>query len=197
MDRDRERATSLTLLDQIRAGDQGAWSRTVALYGPLVVYWCRRAGGGEESEDLAQEVLLSAAGRIGSFRRDRPGDSFRGWLRAVARNKILDWQRRRGRRVDFAVGGTVAGQVLGEQADPISSDEDGERREAEALYLRALDLVRGEFEPRTWETFLAVTVGGKAAPEVAKELGVTSAAVRLAKSRVLRRLKEVVGDLIE
>jgi hypothetical protein len=43
----------------------------------------------------------------------------------------------------------------------------------------------------------AAAVAGDSATDVAAEFGTTSAAVRQAKSRILRRLKQVVGDLPE
>jgi RNA polymerase sigma-70 factor (ECF subfamily) len=64
------------------------------------------------------------------------------------------------------------------------------------LYRRALELVRAEFEPRTWELFWLTAVEGRPPVDVAAERGLTPAAVRQAKSRVLRRLREEVGDLI-
>lgn len=192
-------ATSMTLLEKIRSGDPDAWSRTVELYRPLLIYWCRRGGAGEEAEDLAQEIFLAAAVGIGDFRRDRPGDSFRGWLRGVARNKLLERLRRRGRMVGEGLGGTRAGEILAAQADPLGpGDEDpGEKRETRALYLRALELVRGEVEERTWTVFWRSAVDENSTRDVAAEFGTTTAAVRQAKSRVLRRLKEVVGDLVD
>jgi RNA polymerase sigma-70 factor, ECF subfamily len=49
-----DRATSLTLLDRVRASDQDAWGRLVGLYGPLVRHWCRRRGVPEgDVDDLA------------------------------------------------------------------------------------------------------------------------------------------------
>jgi RNA polymerase sigma-70 factor (ECF subfamily) len=196
-----DRSTSMTLLDRIRSGDPDAWVRTLALYRPLVVYWCRRGGAGEESEDLAQEVFSAVAAGIAGFRRERSGDSFRGWLRGVTRNKLADLHRRRGRDVAEAQGGTAHGQVLSEQADPLADtdpdEQTRERLEVEAVYLRALELVRDEFEERTWRAFWRVAVEGHDTAAVARDLGVTTAAIRLAKSRVLRRLKQTVGDLVE
>lgn len=194
-----DRATSITLLDQIRSGDQAAWHRTVHLYRPLIIYWCRKGGGGADADDLAQEVLFAATQGIGGFRKEAPGDSFRGWLRGVTRHKLLEWHRRHGRQVAEAAGGTVAGQVLGAQPDPLVEvdDDPGERHEARAVYLRALELVKAEFEERTWRAFWRVTVDGADTAEVARDHGVSAAAIRLAKSRVLRRLKEVVGDMVD
>jgi RNA polymerase sigma-70 factor (ECF subfamily) len=69
--------------------------------------------------------------------------------------------------------------------------------EAEAirrLYLRGLDLIRTEFEERTWQCFWRTAVEGRAPREVAVELSMSPGAVRVAKSRVLRRLREELGD---
>jgi RNA polymerase sigma-70 factor (ECF subfamily) len=63
------------------------------------------------------------------------------------------------------------------------------------LRLRALELIRAEFEPKTLTAFWRVTVDGEATADVARDLGITPSAVRLAKSRVLRRLREELGDL--
>ena len=63
-------------------------------------------------------------------------------------------------------------------------------------YRRGLELVRGEFEERTWQMFWLVVVEDRLPADVAAQLGVSPAAVRKAKSRVLHRLKEEVGDLI-
>src|SRR4051812_44215393 len=110
---DPERNTSLTLLDGVRARDQEAWRRLVHLYTPLVAYWCRRGGvRGEDVDDVIQEVFAGVSAGIDAFRRDRPGDTFRGWLRGVTRNKLLDWHRRRGRQPAEAAGGTEAGLLL-------------------------------------------------------------------------------------
>jgi RNA polymerase sigma-70 factor (ECF subfamily) len=65
------------------------------------------------------------------------------------------------------------------------------------LYARALELVRSKFEARTWRAFWRVAVEGQAPAEIAADLGMTAAAVRKAKSRVLLRLREEIGDPIQ
>ena len=57
--------------------------------------------------------------------------------------------------------------------------------------------MRGEFEERTWQMFWRVVIEGHSPVALAEELGVTPAAVRQAKSRVLRRLKEEMGELLD
>ena len=79
-------------------------------------------------------------------------------------------------------------------ADPTDDDPPEQMR---GLYQRALELVRAEFEGRTWQMFWRVVVDGLSPTAVASEMEVSDAAVRQAKSRVLRRLREEVGDLVE
>ena len=77
-------------------------------------------------------------------------------------------------------------------AEPV----DGEDAEVGQLYRRALDLVRGEFEDRTWQAFWLTAVEGRAPAALTAELDMSTAAIRQCKSRVLRRLKAEMGDLI-
>ena len=55
---------------------------------------------------------------------------------------------------------------------------------------------RAEFHDRTWRAFWLTAVEGRPANDVAAELAMTPVAVRVAKSRVLQRLREALGDLI-
>jgi RNA polymerase sigma-70 factor (ECF subfamily) len=63
-----------------------------------------------------------------------------------------------------------------------------------ALLRRGLELIRGEFEPRTWQAFWLTAVEGRSPKDVAHELGMSDGAVRVAKSRVLHRLRTELGD---
>ena len=190
--------TSCTLLERARAADQAAWHRLVFLYGPLVRYWCGRWGvSGADADDVAQEVFQAVSVGLDGFRRDRPADSFRGWLRGITRHKALDFARARARR-PAASGGTTAHLQLEQVADPAAADDDGDPTEQmSGLYQRAMELVRSEFEAKTWHAFWRAAVVGHPVDLIASDLGVTPAAVRKAKSRVLHRLKEEIGDLIE
>ncbi len=192
-----ESVTSLTLLQRIRGGDSSAWGRVVTLYAPLVHHWCRRWGvPAADIEDRAQEVFQAAAQSIDSFRRDRAGDTFRGWLRAITRHKVLAYWRTHG-QAPTAVGGSEALQRLQELPGPPADDDPEDADQLSALFHRALGLLHTEFEPRTWQAFWRVAVDGLSATEAAAEGGMTASAVRMAKSRVLRRLREELGELIQ
>jgi RNA polymerase sigma-70 factor (ECF subfamily) len=196
-DGDSGRATSLTLLRRAVGRDPDAWQRLVHLYRPLVLSWCLRGGVRyDDADDVAQEVFRVAAVRLPEFRRDRPGDTFRGWLRAVTRNLVIAHYRKAKHR-PAAAGGSEAQFQLNEVPAPAEIGDDDPAEELSALYRRALELVRAEFEERTWQMFWLVVVESRAPGDVAVEMKVTAGAVRLAKFRVLRRLKEEVGDVID
>ena len=188
-------ATSRGLVEAARHRDPAAWSRMVALYAPLVLAWCRQWGLREDdAADVFQDVFHAVAAHLADFRRDRTGDTFRGWLRTITRNKVRDAFRRR-RREPPGVGGSAAQSFLSLLPDPVPPDDDESSDLAiSALVRRGLALIQGEFEPRTWQAFWQTAVDGRAAADVAEVLGMSAGAVRVAKSRVLHRLRAVLGD---
>jgi RNA polymerase sigma-70 factor (ECF subfamily) len=191
--------TSLTLLQRIRNGDNSGWQCVLDLYAPLVRYWCRRRGvTGADADDVLQEVFRAAAQSIDTFRREKEGDTFRGWLRGITRHKVLAFCRGRDRH-PTADGGSSAHQRLLEvpESEVKEPDDPGEAEQFSALVRRAMLQLRGEFEPKTWQAFWRTAVDNQSAPAVGAELGMSANAVRMAKSRVVRRLREELGDLVE
>ena len=191
--------TSTSLLERVKAQSPDAWQRFVKLYGPPVYVWSRHCGlQPQDAADVVQEVFLAVATHVTGFRRDRPGDSFRGWLWAITRNKIRDHFRRQQGRA-LAQGGTDAQERLAELPDRLderlSTDTDAGR--AHGLERRALDSVRASFEDRTWNAFWQATVHGRTAAQIAAETGMNKHAVRQAKYRVLRRLRQEIEGLWE
>jgi RNA polymerase sigma-70 factor (ECF subfamily) len=189
----------LTLLQRLLDNEPEAWRIMVRLYTPLLCHWCARGGvRGADAEDVVQEVFRVAASRLDKFRREREGDSFRAWLRGITRNMLLVHFRRAGRQPQ-ASGGTGVFSQLAEVVDPETTDfpEVDPPSELEALRRRALELVRGQVAERTWRAFWLTAIEGHAPAEVAVSLGVSPTAVRMAKSRVLHRLKEQFGELIQ
>ena len=192
-------ATSRSLLERVRAADAAAWAQLVTLYAPLVMHWCRGWDLREQDiADVLQEVFQAVFGSIARFRKERPGDTFRGWLRTVTHNKVRDHWRRLGREPG-GVGGTDAQRRLAQVPGPGPAEVDSEAPEAaeRALFFRALELIRGDFAERTWQAFWRTAVDGRAPRDVAAELSLSPGAVRVAKSRVLHRLREELGDLLE
>jgi RNA polymerase sigma-70 factor (ECF subfamily) len=183
--------TSLSLLVQLRdIGDPNAWNRLVELYTPLLFYWARRLGlSPADAEDLVQEVFVTLVEKLPTFTCDAQ-KSFRGWLRRILINKWHD--RRRRRQLPLGTGSEAELYELRDDAD--SPFWEGEHRRY--LARRALELMRSEFEPSTWKACWAFVVEGKSGLEVASELGISEGAVYIAKCRVLRRLRQQMGDFL-
>jgi RNA polymerase sigma-70 factor (ECF subfamily) len=189
----------LTLLQRLRANQPEAWHTMVQLYTPLIAHWCARGGvRGADAEDVVQEVFRAAATCLDKFRREREGDSFRAWLRGITRNMLLKHFSRTDRQPQASGGSEalVKLQEVADAADTLSEEEDPPS-ELQALRLRALELVRDQVEERTWRAFWLTAIEGHSPSEVAAGLGVSPTTVRVAKSRVLRRLKEQFGELIQ
>ena len=187
--------TSSSLIDRVKADEAGAWDRLVTLYAPLLYHWCRKWNLQEEDlADVFQEVFKTLVTHIGGFRREREGDTFRGWLRTITRNKVLDHFRKQSREAD---GGSDVNRRLAQIPAPEDGANDPEEAEAmRRLFLRGLDLIRDEFEDRTWKAFWGAAVEGRSPQDVGTRLSMSPGAVRVAKSRVLQRLREELGDLL-
>lgn len=184
--------TSPTLLHRVRdPGDKAAWERFVRLYTPLLAQWSKQAGLSEtDTADLIQEVLVLLLGKLPDFDFDGQ-KTFRGWLRTVAINKWRSLQRKRREQTLGSDDGR-----LHELPDE-SSILFWERDYQQLLVNRALELMQNSFEPTTWKACLLTVSTGRTAADVGQELGISPAAVFTARSRVLRRLRAELGELME
>ena len=208
--------TSSTFVRGLRARDPEAWERLLRLYGPSVLALTRRAGLDEDrAADVFQEVFEAVDRHFPRFRHGRRRGSFRAWLRTITRNKIHDLYRADAREPP-AVGGTAAWRKLDaiEDPDALPADDATSVQESEAcsesggndqepsvqdgddsrLLRRALDLLREQFEEKTFRAFWETAVEGRSPTDVAADLESTPGAVRVAKCRVLKRLRDLLGE---
>jgi RNA polymerase sigma-70 factor (ECF subfamily) len=190
-------STSRSLLAEAKSSDPVAWERLVRLYAPLVASWCRRWNVPEQDvSDVMQDVFSAVSRYIDRFRKERPADTFRGWLATIARNKIRDHLRRRAAE-PHAAGGSEGIERLQKVTDPVPAADPEIEDELllDDLLRSALESIRGEFHEQTWKAFWGVVVDGRAAADVAADLGMKPGTVRVAKSRVLLRLRRELGDV--
>jgi RNA polymerase sigma-70 factor (ECF subfamily) len=182
-------ATPVSLLERLRQPhDAEAWSRFVQLYAPLLYEWARRTGLQEaDAADLLQDVFAVLVRELPGFEY-RPGGSFRGWLHTVLLNRWRELHRRR--RPALLTPDHLAALPADEPRPP---DELEEERH---LLRNALRLLQGEFEPTTWQAFHETTLRDRPVGAVAAELGVTANAVYVARSRVLKRLRQELAGLL-
>ena len=189
-------STRLSLISRVRVDDSMAWHELVSLYSPLVAFWCRKQRISEsEVSDLIQEVFFSVSRSIDEFHPRKSGGGFRAWLWTITRNKIIDAQRRGG-RVPLAQGGSTAFFAAQQIPESLDENDDSERFEFTNLLHRALQQVQSEFESKTWQAFWRCTIDSQSVAAVASELAISSATVRQHRARVLRRLRQQLGERV-
>ena len=195
--RDREPSSSLLL--RVQAQEQTAWERLVHLYAPLVYSWCRRSGLQEaDALDVGQEIFEAVWRKIATFRRVQASDSFRGWLRTIARHKIIDHRRRRKGEGEAVGGSDELTRTLQQPARELPApDAEEDNAEARLLCQRAVALIQSEFEEKSWLAFQAVVMHDEKPADVAAALEMSVNAVYLAKTRILRRLRQEFEDIID
>jgi RNA polymerase sigma-70 factor (ECF subfamily) len=167
----------------------------VLLYGPLVYRWCRRAGLREEdARDVGQEVFIAVARSIGEYQHQ----SFRGWLRVITDRKVID-RLRHAPTGGEGVGGSDAQKVIeGVTVDWAPKDKANEEADDRLLLLRqAVELVLSSCQDATRQAFLRIVIGEEDPAAVASDLGVTENAVYLAKSRLLKRIRDEFAELVD
>ena len=190
--------TRQSLLLRAQTGEENAWKDLTDLYRPLILGWLKRQGVAPgDVEDLSQEILVSVVKYLPSFEHSgRPG-AFRSWLRTIVGSRTIDYWRAR-EAGTHASGAGDATAALQQIVDPHSDlnrrwDEEHDRYVLHCL----LDLVAEEFEPATLQAFRRLTLDGVSGAEAAEELGLTVPAVYMAKSRVLKRIRQEAEGLID
>jgi RNA polymerase sigma factor (sigma-70 family) len=188
------RPSLLVRLRDVR--DERAWSQFVDIYAPLVYGFARKHGLQDaDAADVTQDVLRSISVAAKKLDYDPQRGSFRGWLFTVVRNRLRDFWAVQGRQF-LGSGDTSAVNRLQDVPAPEEDPEalweqDYERQ----LFSWAAAQVRPAFQETTWQAFWQTAVEGKSGKVVAQELGMTIAAVYLAKGRVIARLKEQVRQV--
>jgi RNA polymerase sigma factor (sigma-70 family) len=175
--------------------DHQSWLEFVSLYEPLAYRLFRRHGLQDaDARELTQELFAIVNRNIERWNPDKQLGSFRGWLRRVARNLVISWLRHRQRRL-IAVADSELQAMFDRQAADLPETIEFDQEFRCVSLQRAVERVRSEVQPSTWQAFLETTALGTSSAEAAKKLGISVGAVRVAKCRVLARLKVVATEL--
>lgn len=201
-DSDLDERTSSTLIVRAKQRAPEAWRQVHRTYGPLVYSWCRQCKIKEQdAADILQDVFRSIYARIDSF-DPRNSDSdeipnssgFRAWLFTITRNKIRDYLRLTKNR-PTVLGGSDLHERLMQVPDNSAKEAQLQDVDVSGLAREVLAIIQTEFELTTWTAFWKSTVDGLPSHLIADELGITQGAVRQAKYRVLKRLREEMSGL--
>jgi RNA polymerase sigma-70 factor (ECF subfamily) len=190
--------TPVSLLDRLcDKQDAASWRRWFDLYTPLIRQWLARyALQPHDADEVVQEVLVVVVRELPQFRHNQHRGAFRAWLRGVLANRLRRlWDSR---KLPQGPAGEEGMAALAQLEDPDSSlshlwDQEHDHYVARRL----MELVEPEFAPATWKAFQLLALEGKPPDEVAAELGISTNAVRIAKSRVLSRLRQESAGLID
>ena len=187
--------TPVSLLERLRVcPDEASWQRLVALYTPWIRDWLRRQGlGAADVDDLVQEVMVVLLRELPHFTHDLRRGAFRRWLRTITLNRLRTFWRQRPAPAPAAPEGLLA--QLEDPASELSCAWDREHNDH--VVRRLLELLEPEFEPTTWRAFRRVVLEGRPTAEAAAAVGLSSVAVRIAKSRVLRRFRAEIDGLVD
>lgn len=195
----RMTTTPVSLLFRLKSAKPDAieWTRFEDLYRPLIAAWLARVPGlGDEVSDVSQEVFSVLIRELPHFDRRREG-SFRAWLRKVTINRTRAFLKKRHQQPHGGVPDAADGFLdqLEDQHSDLSSKWNSEHDQQ--VFQKLLASIETEFTPTTLVAFQRCAIGGQSAVTVAAELGISENAVFLAKSRVLKRLRDEAAGLID
>jgi RNA polymerase sigma-70 factor (ECF subfamily) len=170
---------------------QQAWGRFVALYGPVMTLWARRAGLDAAAADLlVQDVFSHLVEKIKLYHHEK--GKFRHWLRTVAMNQLRALKRRAAN-----TPGPLPDELRADPRlpDPAEAFWEGEIRDH--LMRRALAIMQKHHNEASWQGFLAFFLDGKPAAQIAAEQGRSAESVIASNYRILSRLKDEFGEMWE
>jgi len=188
--------TPLTLMQRLRSPDRESWERLVNIYEPFIHRLLNLTGLNiHDREDLVQDVMLAIVKAVPEFRHSGQRGAFRLWLRTIVKNRLLGFRRRKATEKETT---QKLDSTLLNFEDP-TSDIGALWEEQHNRYVisRMLQLLEPEFTVTTWLAFKRQSVDGCTAQEASDELGLSVNAVLIAKSRVLRRLRQQAEGIVD
>lgn len=184
------RETLLARLNSPRSEE--GWREFAAIYCPLV-YRVAKAKGLQhvDAEDLTQDVLAVVERSLDQF--DPTIGGFRSWLYQITRNLVVNHLTRR--RGPLGSGDSDVAHMLSQQ--PNVDDQTATLFRLEyrrARFQHATSIVKAEFSEATWAAFWLTAVELQPIASVATQLGKSEGAIRVARCRVLDRLRVFVSE---
>lgn len=189
--------TSFSLLSKARRQDSQAWDRLVKLYRPWILRCLHQWVEPNDAEDIAQDVFEILARKLPTFEHNRRPGAFRRWLRLTVVNCLRNFRREKRTR-PLVISEDELLRALDELAEAESEMARRWDVEHNRIVLAGLmDVIRPEFRPDTFRAFHRLVLDELPPGDVAVEMGLSVNAVLIAKSRMLKRLREEASDLID
>lgn len=187
--------TQTSLLERLRcAPDERSWKRLVDVYSPFLLRVLRAEGVTEtDANDLLQEVFVVVVAEMPNFNHSGQVGAFRHWLRAIVINRLRRHWTERKNSQRLGLGSEAALETVADEFSELHRIWDVEHNQW--ITGRILELIEPEFKPSSWQAFLRLVMHSAKPGDVAQELGLSVNAVLIAKSRILRRLREEFSGL--
>jgi RNA polymerase sigma factor (sigma-70 family) len=188
-------STHASLLARLSEGaDAPAWNEFHTRYRDLIRGFALRRGlQPADAEDVVQEVFLALAQAMKAFEYQPEKGRFRGFLKTIA-IRVLG---KRFARARSGLDQTAAEQVLDATPDERAHEADWEAEWRQHHLRAAFERVRVEFRSTDLRAFELLTSGQRDARSVAAELGISVDSAYQVKSRILKRLRELVAEQVE
>jgi RNA polymerase sigma factor (sigma-70 family) len=176
--------------------DAAAWQEFVALYEPFIYrFACRNGFQDADAHELVQNVFLAVVKAVGRWEPDSRRARFRTWLFKIARNQLLDLIAKRERRHECTSGSTSLVDRLDCHPAPYDVTEQLLVEHRRELFHWVAARVKRSVKETTWRAFWLTSIEQQPIEEAALLLGLSSGAVRIARSRVIARLRDEISEL--
>lgn len=184
--------TRSSLLQRIKdRRDSESWREFFGIYRPLLYRYARGRGlNREAAEEVVQQCMAVLTEKMPAFEYAREKGGFKCWLRRVANNRINDYYREK--RLPLARSADLRRPQQREE----SSDELWEREWQKKHLKYCLRLIRSSIAPTTYQAFEYHVLAGWPVEKVAETLNVSADQVYAAKSRITRKLRAKMRELL-
>lgn len=187
--------TQKTLIHRIRdTGDASAWNEFFELYHPLLLnFFVSRGLDHNDADDVGQAVLQRIAKAAPDFEYDPKKGKFRAWLFRIARNELNRFFAKTARNREST---TLDGEVPtnADQVDP-ELEAAWTREYRQHIFAWACRQVKPTVSEKSWQAFWKTAIDGETAEATAAALDLKLGSVYVAKSRIIKRLRDCVAGI--
>lgn len=188
-----ELSTTSSLINDLQGFSDERWRRFVLVYSPLFRYWIKRKTVQDgHVEDILQESFVSVKQGITDFERGKKHGTFRGWLKTIVVRRVADHHRQTTLEKNYD-NHILDSKPSEEQLLELTSEQE-ELPSLIDLEARAFVLLQGSVSEKTWQIFRMSVIEKVPTAEIAQKLGISNAGVRVAKGRVLKKLRDLLLD---
>ena len=187
--------TRLSLIaNLVSLENEEAWAEFVLIYQPVIQRFLAKYGlQYADAAEVTQEVLAGVVSSIESWSSSDASSTFRGWLYRMTRNKAVDLIRKKARAAEVNSNSQLSlGQIAQTNFESANSDFLGEFERQ--MFLWAAEKIKPTVKPVNWQAFWQSTIEDQPIEKVSADLQVDSSVIYVARSRIMKRLIQLVQE---